>query len=141
MLNIRNQLFSAVAVSYLHSKHVHTLFENDRHYSHLSDLEREMTYRTEMVGFWRHYLCWKRAKIILLPKLEIYKLQTCNILVIKSTLMKTSLRNRNLACSIHKVSITDSVKISQTYCLVFEKISKFVQNVHWCIMQLVIWSL
>lgn len=44
--------FEALTCGCLHRCHVSTLFENEKHFSHLSDLEREMSFRTEMVNFY-----------------------------------------------------------------------------------------
>ncbi|CAD5217567.1 unnamed protein product [Bursaphelenchus okinawaensis] len=48
-------LILASIISIGHSIYLYTLFENDRFFSHLSDLEREMSYRTEMGLYFSYY--------------------------------------------------------------------------------------
>nr|XP_011436284.2 probable C-mannosyltransferase DPY19L1 [Crassostrea gigas] len=45
----------ALAVGYVHRNHVYGMFERDKHFSHLSGLERELSFRTEMGLYFSYF--------------------------------------------------------------------------------------
>lgn len=48
-------IFLSLLFAYSHFKHVDTLFENDKHFSHLSILERELSFRTESALYYYYF--------------------------------------------------------------------------------------
>ena len=45
----------SLTFGFMHMRHIETLFENDKHFSHLSNLERELSFRTEAALYYHYF--------------------------------------------------------------------------------------
>ncbi|XP_014674882.1 PREDICTED: probable C-mannosyltransferase DPY19L1 isoform X2 [Priapulus caudatus] len=55
----------AVTISYVHGSHIAYMFESDKHFSHMSTLEREMSFRTEMGLYYSYFKTMTEAPTFL----------------------------------------------------------------------------
>jgi len=94
--------FIAFIVGYLNSSHVANLFENDRHFSHLSNLEREMTFRTEMGLYYSYFKTIVEADSLVDGTYQLYRNNITEFPLVINTLKRFNLYPELFAGALYR---------------------------------------
>lgn len=92
----------ALLVGWVNSAHVASLFENDRHFSHLSNLEREMTFRTEMGLYYSYFKTLVTAESLSEGTYQLYRNNVTEFPLVINTLKRFNLYPEMMAGAIYR---------------------------------------